>query len=82
MSVDSWTLHAFLCSSSDHLVKLVEDFSFAKLCILCIFLIQSQKDIAINSIATLVLRECEDEDSHSQVSSYFGSWSPNGLLNF
>jgi hypothetical protein len=28
------------------------------------------------------LGECEDEDSHSQVSSYFGSWSPGGLPNF
>jgi hypothetical protein len=27
------------------------------------------------------VRECEDEDSHSQVSSHFGSWSPGGLLN-
>jgi hypothetical protein len=33
------------------------------------------------SVATLVLRECEDEDSHFQMSSYFESWSPNGLLN-
>jgi hypothetical protein len=32
-------------------------------------------------VATLILRECEDEDSHSQVSSYFGSWSLNGLPN-
>ncbi len=27
------------------------------------------------------MKECEDEDSHSQVSSHFGSWSPSGLLN-
>jgi hypothetical protein len=26
--------------------------------------------------------ECENEDSHSQVSSPFGSWSLGGLLNF
>jgi hypothetical protein len=26
-------------------------------------------------------RECEDEDSHSQVSSHFGSWSLSGLPN-
>jgi hypothetical protein len=25
--------------------------------------------------------ECENENSHSQVSSHFGSWSPGGLLN-
>jgi hypothetical protein len=25
--------------------------------------------------------ECEKEDSHSQVSSPFGSWSPSGLPN-
>ncbi len=28
------------------------------------------------------VRECEDEDSHSQVSSHLGSWSPGGLPNF
>jgi hypothetical protein len=33
-------------------------------------------------VAILVLTECKDEDSHSQVSSYFGSWSPGGLPNF
>jgi hypothetical protein len=27
------------------------------------------------------VRECEDEDSHSQVSSHFGSWSPGELPN-
>jgi hypothetical protein len=27
------------------------------------------------------VRECENEDSHSQVSSNFGSWSPDGLPN-
>jgi hypothetical protein len=27
------------------------------------------------------VRECEDEDSHSQASSHFGSWSPDGLPN-
>jgi hypothetical protein len=27
------------------------------------------------------VRECADEDSHSQVSSHFGNWSPNGLPN-
>jgi hypothetical protein len=27
------------------------------------------------------VRECEDEDSHSQVGSHFGSWSLGGLLN-
>jgi hypothetical protein len=27
------------------------------------------------------VRECEDEDSHSQVSSHCGSWSPSGLPN-
>ncbi len=27
------------------------------------------------------VRECEYEDSHSQVSSHFGSWSPSGLPN-
>jgi hypothetical protein len=27
------------------------------------------------------VRECEEEDSHSQVSSHFGSWSPSGLSN-
>jgi hypothetical protein len=27
------------------------------------------------------VRECEDEDSHSQVNSHFGSWSPGGLPN-
>jgi hypothetical protein len=26
-------------------------------------------------------KEWENEDSHSQVSSLFGSWSPGGLLN-
>jgi len=26
--------------------------------------------------------ECEKENSHSQVSSPFGSWSPSGLPNF
>jgi hypothetical protein len=36
----------------------------------------------MQNVATLVLRECEDEDSHSQVNSYFGSWSPGALLNF
>jgi hypothetical protein len=25
------------------------------------------------------VRKCENEDSHSQVSSHFGSWSPSGL---
>jgi hypothetical protein len=25
------------------------------------------------------VKECEHEDSHSQVSSHFGSWSPDGL---
>ncbi len=25
--------------------------------------------------------KCENEDSHSQVNSPFGSWSPSGLLN-
>jgi hypothetical protein len=28
------------------------------------------------------VKECEDEDSHSQVSSHFGSWSHGGLPNF
>jgi hypothetical protein len=28
------------------------------------------------------VRECEDEDSHSQMSSHFGSWTSGGLLNF
>jgi hypothetical protein len=28
------------------------------------------------------VRECEDENSHSQMSSHFGSWSPGGLPNF
>jgi hypothetical protein len=36
-------------------------------------------------VATLALgesvKECEDEDSHSQVSSHFGSWNPGGLPN-
>jgi hypothetical protein len=27
------------------------------------------------------VKECEDEDSHSQMNSHFGSWSPNGLPN-
>jgi hypothetical protein len=27
------------------------------------------------------VRECEDDDSHSQMSSHFGSWSPGGLPN-
>jgi hypothetical protein len=27
------------------------------------------------------VRECEDEDSHSQVSSHFGSWSLDELPN-
>jgi hypothetical protein len=27
------------------------------------------------------VRECEDEDSHSQVSSHFGSWNLDGLPN-
>jgi len=27
------------------------------------------------------VKECEQEDSHSQVSSHFGSWSPDGLQN-
>jgi hypothetical protein len=27
------------------------------------------------------VRECEDEDSHSQMSSHFGSWGPGGLSN-
>jgi hypothetical protein len=27
------------------------------------------------------VRECEDEDSHSQVSFHWESWSPGGLLN-
>jgi hypothetical protein len=27
------------------------------------------------------VRKCEDEDSHSQVSSHFGSWSLGGLPN-
>ncbi len=26
--------------------------------------------------------KCENEPSHSQVSSHFGSWSPDGLPNF
>jgi hypothetical protein len=33
------------------------------------------------NVATLVLKGCEDEDSHSQVSFYFGSWSPDGFPN-
>jgi hypothetical protein len=33
------------------------------------------------NVATLFWRECEDEDSHSQVSSYFGSWSLDELPN-
>jgi hypothetical protein len=28
------------------------------------------------------VRECENEDSHSQVNSHFGSWSLGGLPNF
>jgi hypothetical protein len=27
------------------------------------------------------MKKCEDENSHSQVSSHFGSWSPGGLPN-
>jgi len=27
------------------------------------------------------VRECENEDSHSQMSSHFGSGSPGGFLN-
>jgi hypothetical protein len=27
------------------------------------------------------VKECEHEDSHSQVSSHFGSWSPGGFPN-
>jgi hypothetical protein len=34
-----------------------------------------------NTVATLVLRDCEDEDSHSQMNSYFGSWNPGELPN-
>jgi hypothetical protein len=34
----------------------------------------------------LMLRECmkvwKNEPSHSQVSSHFGNWSPNGVPNF
>jgi hypothetical protein len=37
------------------------------------------------NVATLALgenvRECEDEDSHSQMNSHWGSWSPSGLSN-
>jgi hypothetical protein len=32
-------------------------------------------------VATLILRECGDGDSHSQVNSYFGSWGLDGLPN-
>ncbi len=32
-------------------------------------------------VATLILRGCEDEGSHSQVSSYFESWTLDGLSN-
>jgi hypothetical protein len=28
------------------------------------------------------VKECENEDTHSQVSSHFGSWSPDGLPNY
>jgi hypothetical protein len=28
------------------------------------------------------VRECEDEDSHSQVNSHFGNWSPSEFSNF
>jgi predicted aconitase len=31
--------------------------------------------------AKISVKECEDEDSHSQVGSHFGSWSPGGLPN-
>jgi hypothetical protein len=27
------------------------------------------------------VKECENEDSHSQMNSRFGSWSPDGLPN-
>ncbi len=32
-------------------------------------------------VATLALRECEDEDSHSEVGSHVGRWSFGGLSN-
>jgi hypothetical protein len=32
-------------------------------------------------VTTPNLRECEDEDSHSQVNSHVESWSPIGLPN-
>ncbi len=35
----------------------------------------------MNIVVTLALRECEDEDSHSQVSSHVGSCSPGELPN-
>jgi hypothetical protein len=28
------------------------------------------------------VRKCENEQSHSQVNSYFGSWSLDGVLSF
>jgi hypothetical protein len=35
----------------------------------------------IRAQAKRSVRECENEDSHSQMSSHFGSWSLGGLLN-
>jgi hypothetical protein len=56
---------------------------------------QLTKHVFIEDVATLALglqprqkglkgvgqEECENENSHSQVSSPFGSWSPGGLPN-
>jgi hypothetical protein len=43
------------------------------------------KEVFALNVTTLALgesvKECEDEDSHSQVSFHFGSWSPGGLSN-
>jgi hypothetical protein len=38
-------------------------------------------NLGVTSHAPGSVGECENEHSHSQVNSHFGSWSPDGLSN-
>jgi hypothetical protein len=62
-----------------HMVLLVVFFIII-LTILTKCFCTSTQDVATLALGES-LRECEDEDSHSQVSSNVGSWSPVGLPN-
>ncbi len=51
------------------------------ICVATLALGSQPKQRLTRAQAKRSVRECEDEDSHSQVSSHFGSWSLGGLLN-